>query len=175
MRRFLEHLAVFTTLLLLVGAVFAVGPGVGVASAATSAGVAVNATPAYVTISNSPDNYGFGVVSTSTNYSTAIDYFTITNGSTVNINVAISCNATWAGGNTWTHSDTGTPGSTTAALYATPGTTAWNIIVKNASPQDLYNNTGSASLDWGLRLCAPTVFDDGVLKTNTVTVTATAY
>lgn len=146
----------------------------GIALAATTASVSVNATPAYVTITNSPDNYGFGTVAVSTNYSTAVDYFTITNGSSVNIDVAISTNATWAGGNSWTHSDAGTPGSTTAALYATPNTAAWNIIVKNATPNDLYTNTGSASLPWGLRLVAPTVFDDAVLKTNTVTLTATA-
>lgn len=141
---------------------------------ATTADIAVNATPAYVSITNSPDNYGFGVVATSTNYSTAVGYFTITNASSVNIDIAISCNSSWAGGNTWTHSDAGTPGSTTAALYATANTTAWNIIVKNASPNDLYTNTGTAALQWGLRLMAPTVFDDAVLKTNTVVVTATA-
>jgi hypothetical protein len=142
--------------------------------AATTAGVAVNATPAYVTISNAPTSYGFGTVEVSTNYSTTTTYFTITNGSSVNIDIAISCNATWAGGNTWTHDDTGTPAGETAALYATPGDASWNIIVKNATPNDLYSNTADATPDWGLRLMAPTSFDDGVLKTNTVTLTATA-
>lgn len=149
-------------------------PAMGVL-AATSQDVAVNATPAYVTISNSPDNYGFGVVETSTNYSTSQAYFTITNGSSVNIDITIGCNATWAGGNTWTHDDTGTPGSTTAALYASPDTDAFDIIVKNAAPNDLVAALGAGTpQDWELRLMAPTVFDDGVLKTNTVTLTATA-
>ncbi len=142
--------------------------------AATSDTVSINATPSYVTISNSPDNYGFGNVAVSTNTSTSQNYFTITNGSSINIDIAISTNATWAGGNTWSHSDTGTPGSTTAALFATPDTAAWNIIVKNATPNDLYSSMADASPDWGLRLLAPTVFDDGVLKTNTITLSASA-
>lgn len=158
------------TLMVLVLLLIPVG-GVG---AATTADVAVNATPSYITISNSPDNYGFGTVSTSTNYSTAQNYFTITNGSTVNIDIAISCNATWAGGVTWTHDDSGTPSADTAALYSTPDTAAWNITVKNGSPNDLYSNEASASIDWGLRLMSPTSFGDGVLKTNTTTLTATA-
>lgn len=147
---------------------------IGITGAATSANVSVNATPAYVTISNSPDTYGFGTVQTSTNYSSSQAHFTITNGSSVNIDITIGCNATWAGGNGWTHDDSGTPGSTTAALYASPDTGTFNIIVKNATPNDLYTNEGGASLDWELRLMSPTVFDDGVLKTNTVTLTAAA-
>ncbi len=142
--------------------------------AATTQYVSVNATPAYVTISNSPSSYGFGVVQVSTNYSTSTGYFTITNGSTVNIDITISCNATWAGGSGWTHSDAGTPGADTAAMSASPNTGAFNIIVKNSSPNDLYTNTGSASLPWELRLATPTSFSDGVLKTNTITLTATA-
>lgn len=145
--------------------------GVG---AATTQDVSVNATPAYVTISNTPDNYGFGTVAVSTNTSTAQGYFNITNSSTVNIDIAISCNATWAGGNTWTHSDTGTPGSTTAALYCSQDDSGFDIIVKNGTPNDLISNTALDNIEWELRLCSPTVYDDGVLKTNTVTLTATA-
>jgi len=147
---------------------------VGVVGAATTADIAINATPAFVSISNSPDNYGFGTVQTSTNYSTAQGYFTITNDSTVNIDIAISCNSSWAGGVTWTHSDAGTPGADTAALYASQDTNAFDIIVKNASPNNLISNTAEASIAWELRLCAPTSFSDGVLKTNTVTLTASS-
>lgn len=142
---------------------------------ATTADVAVNATPAYVTITNSPDNYGFGTVAVSTNYSTTQAYFNVTNGSTVATDVTIGCNATWAGGNTWTHDDSGTPGATTAALYASPGDYGFYVIVENASPNNLVTNqAASTNWDWELRLMSPTSFDDGVLKTNTVTLTATA-
>lgn len=173
MRKFWGRQGPLISLLLVV--LLLLSPVVGTpALAATTADIAVNATPAYVEITNSPSTYGFGTVAVSTNYSTDTVYFNITNTSSVNIDVAISTNATWAGGNTWTHSDAGTPGSTTAAMSATPGTAAWNIIVKNATPNDLYTNTAATPLSWGLRLAAPTVFDDGVLKTNTVTLTATA-
>ncbi len=168
MRRFISNVAVVMAGVLLYFVAFA-----SPVLAATTADVSVNATPAYVSITNTPDNYGFGTVAVSTNYSTSTTYFTITNGSTINIDIAISTNASWAGGNTWTHSDTGTPGAETAALYSTNGTAAWNIIVKNATPNDLFSSTADASPDWGLRLMSPTSFDDGVLKTNTVTLTAT--
>lgn len=170
MRKWLGRVAVLTTALLLV--VFLLSGGTVLA--ATTATVTVNATPAYVQINVSPTTYGFGAVEVSTNYSSAQDAFTIGNGSSINIDIAISCNATWAGGNDWTHSDAGTPGSTTAALYADPDAGTWHIIVKNATPNDIYTNTGTASLPFGLRLRAPTVFDDAVLKTNTVTLTASA-
>ncbi len=142
--------------------------------AETTQDVAVNATPEYVTITNSPSTYGFGTVAVSTNYSTAQNYFTITNGSTVNIDVAISTNSTWTGGDPWTHSDTNTPSAMTAAMSATPGTAAWNVIVKNAAPQDLFSATADASPDWGLRLASPTSYTDGIIKENTITLTATA-
>lgn len=165
-----RHLGILSILVLALMLVFAIP-----VSAATTQDVAVNATPAFVTITNAPDNWGFGVVATSTNYSTAVGEFTITNGSTVAIDISIGCNSTWAGGNDWTHDDTGTPGATTAALYATPNTVAWNVIVKNSAPQNLVTSlAASTPQDWGLRLMAPTSFDDGVLKTTTVTLTASA-
>jgi len=172
MKRFIKRLvALVPIVVVLVLLVVLASP----VSALTTADVAVNATPSYVTITNAPDNYGFGTVLVSTNTSTAVGYFTITNGSSVAIDIAISCNATWAGGNGWTHSDTGTPASTTAALYSTPNTVAWNIIVKNATPNNLVAGlAASTNQAWGLRLMSPTVYDDGVLKTNTVTLTATA-
>ena len=144
------------------------------AFALTTAGITINATPLYVSISNAPDGYGFGVIAVSTNYSTAVDYFTITNDSGTDIDITIGCNSTWDGGLGWTHDDSGTPGAATAALYATPATTAWNIVVQNAAPADLYTATAEASPKWGLRLMSPTSFPDGVLKVITVTLTATA-
>lgn len=167
-RRLFGNLCVATVLALL----FAV-PDTPV-FAATTQDVVVNATPAYVSISNAPATYGFGTVVVSTNYSSTQNYFTITDSSTVNIDVAVSCNATWLGGNGWTHSDAGTPGSTTAAMSADPNTGAWNILVKNGSPVDLFNDV-TGNQNWGIRLAAPTAFDDGVIKTNTVTLTATAH
>lgn len=171
MRRFIPNVALGVILALFVMLIAPV-----TVFAATTQDVAVNATPAYVSISNSPDNYSFGVVKVSTNYSTGICYFNVTNGSTVATDVSISCDATWAGGVTWAHDDTGTPGSDTAALYASDGDGTFNVIVKNGTPNDIVNNkAASTNWDWELRLMAPTVFTDGVLKTTTVTLTATAH
>jgi hypothetical protein len=145
------------------------------AFAATTATVAVNATPAFVTISCNPTSYSFGVVNTSTNYSTTTGYFTITNGSTVTTDVTIACNATWAGGTGWTHSDAGTAGADTVALYSSKNTGAWNIIVKNASPNKISaSQSAGGTFQWELRIVTPTSYSDGVIKTNTVTLTSVA-
>ena len=168
MKRFIPNVALGVIVVLLALLIVPLG----FAFAATTADISINATPAYVSISNSPSTYGFGVVETSTNYDTATGYFTITNSSTVNIDISISTNATWAGGNTWAHNDSGSPGAEAAAMKASPNDGAFNIIVKNATPNNLYSNEAGASLQWELRLAAPTSFDDGVLKTNTVTLTA---
>ena len=150
----------------------------GAVFAATTADVAVNATPAYVSITcnKTAEGYGFGTVAVSTNYTTATGYFGITNSSSVITNQTIAVTgATWTGGVTWTHSDTGIPASDTVALFASKGTGVFDVIVKNAAPNNIATNQ-AATTDYAfeLRLSAPTVFTDGVLKTNTVRITATA-
>jgi hypothetical protein len=163
-------LSLLLTVVLLLGGVVMASP----AFAATTATVTVNATPTYVSVVNTPGGYPFGVVAISTNYSTTQGYFNITNGSSVNISIAISCNATWGGGAGWTHSDTGTPGVSTAALYCSSNTGLFNTIVKNGTPNNLVSDTGASNILWELRLRSPTEFGDAVLKSNTITLTATA-
>lgn len=151
---------------------------VGSILAATTADVSVTATPAFVSISVSPDNYGYGVVSASATPSTTTSYFTITNSSTVVTDNTIAVTtATWAGGVTWTHSDTATPGSDTVGLSSNKGGT-WgvgDVIVKYNSPNILADDQ-AATTNWsfGLKLYAPTAFTDGVQKSVTVRVSASA-
>ena len=150
----------------------------GTVGASTTANVTVNATPAFISISVNNATYSFGVVSTSTNYSTVQGYFVITNGSTVQTDNTIGVlNATWIGGVAWTHSDTGTPGADTIAMYSTNDTTAWNIIVKQYknSPNYIYENLpASTNFKFGLRIMTPTSFTDGIIKVNEVTVMSAA-
>jgi hypothetical protein len=147
---------------------------IGTVGAATTADVTVNATPQYVSISVAPATYAFGSVATSTNYSTSTGYFTITNGSSVQTDQTIAVvNATWLGGVAWTHSDTGTAGADTVALYASKNTGAFDIIVKNAAPNYIAENqAASTNYQYELRMCTPTSFSDGVIKSNVVRVTA---
>ncbi len=171
MKKWISNVALGIVVVLLL---MVAGPGIG-ALAATTADVSVNATPAYIAISNSPSTYSFGTVEVSTNYSSATGYFTITNSSTVAIDIVISTNSTWLGGNDWAHDDSGTPGAETAAMSASLNSDAFNITVKNGTPNDLVTSLSSGTpQDWELRLAAPTSFDDGVLKTNTVTLTASS-
>ena len=129
-------------------------------------------------ISVLPISYDFGVVAESTTPYTATDYFTITNNSTMQTDQTISVtSATWTGGVTWTHSDTATAGSDTAGLKANKDGT-WgvsDVIVKYSSPNYISENcSANTSYSFGLKLISPTVFTDGVEKTITVRITATA-
>ena len=174
MRKYLGSICLGVIVALLA---FIAVPAIGV-MAATTADVAVNATPAYVSISVSPTTYGFGVVQTSSTTNTTTTYFTIDNTSTVSTNQTISVTASaWAGGVTWTHSDTCTPGVDTVGLKSNKGGT-WgtgDVIVKYSSPNNIAaNQVADTDYSFGLSLHAPTSFGDGVLKTNTVRITATA-
>jgi hypothetical protein len=149
-------------------------------AAATTQDVTVTATPSFIGISNSANSYNFGAVSPSSTPSSAVDYFTVTNSSTVSINVAISVTAaSWSGGAGWTHSDTATAGADTAGLLANPddvgGWGTGDVIIKNASPNNIKASlAASTNFDWGIKLVAPTSFTDGVEKSITVRLTATA-
>lgn len=125
-------------------------------------------------ISVSPVSYDFGVIQASSTTNTTTNYFTITNNSGIQTDQTISVTtSTWSGGLGWDHSDTGTAGDNTTAIYAYR--TAWNVIVKNASPNFIYENCpASTSYDFGLSLQAPTVFYDGAEKTITIRITAAA-
>ena len=148
------------------------------ALAATNADVTVTATPTYVGISVSPTTYGFGIVAASGAPSTTTTYFTIANSSSVATNNTIAVTtSTWSGGVTWTHSDTATAGADTAGMKANKGGT-WgtgDVIVQYTTPQTLAASQ-AATTNWsfGLQLLAPTSFSDGVEKSVTVRVTATA-
>lgn len=148
----------------------------GTALAATEQNVEITATPSYISISNSPASYGFGVVAASTNYSTSQGCFTVTNASTVNIDCSIGTNNTnWVGTTNWTHADNGTPSATTAALYSSQDNGAFDIIVKNAAPNDIVSNQAATTdFDWELRLMSPTSFSDGTVKAIKVVLTASA-
>jgi hypothetical protein len=141
----------------------------------TTQDVTVTATPSYMGIANAPSTYSFGVVAASSTTSTPSNHFTITNTSSIATNIAISVTtATWSGGVGWTHSDTATAAADTAGLKA--GTADTNgIIVKNASPNNLVASlAANTDYSWNMQLVAPTSFTDGVQKSITVRLTATA-
>ena len=165
--------------IMVIATLLAIGIGPpGIAMAATTADVTVNATPNYVSIADNVTTVDFGGVDTSSTTSTDTAYIGITNTSSVQTDQTISVTAaSWTGGNGWTHDDTGTPGAETAALLANRGGT-WgvgDVVVKNGSPDFIYENCpATTDYDYGLELLAPTEFDDGVEKSITVRVTAAA-
>lgn len=131
-------------------------------------------TPAGADISNVPTSKDYGVVSTSSTYTTGLDHFSVTNNSGADVTITIKA-IDWTGGVGWTLSDTATPDADTAGLKAGLDGGDYTIIVKKTAA---YNTLVAALSDnttqkWGLKLYTPTSHSDGAQKTTTVTLTAT--
>lgn len=173
--------------LVLVVALIIVGAGTwaglsGSVYAGTTQDVTVNATPEYMTISNSPSTFNFGVVATSSSDNTGNAYFTITNGSTVNIDISIGCD-NWSGATAWVY---GSPASDTGRLMTSSadggtsgssGQGAYDILVADASSSKTLlcdNVTTATNPTWEMELEAPSAFTHGDENSTTVTVEATA-
>ena len=152
-----------------------------VAYAATTQSVTVNATPAYITISNAPANYNFGVIATSSSENTGNDYFTVTNGSTVNIDVSANCTGWSSDGSAWTY---GAVGENVGRLMASSGeggtggsagTGSYDVIVTDSGQNLLCDNVSTVtSPQWEMELEAPTSFTHGDEQETTITIEAMA-
>ncbi len=124
-----------------------------------------------IAITNTPGSYAFGVINLGSTNSTGLTYFTVTN--TGNIVVTVTIVATnMTGGVTWTLASSTGPNQ--YALRA--GISGSYSVTVTASAAILVTTLDAgASQTWGLQLLAPTSFTDGVSKSGTVTLSATAY
>jgi len=109
-------------------------------------------------ITNTPDNYGFGILATSTNGSTTINYFTLNNTGNCPVDITIQGTNLAGGDDTWTLSGTATPGENIYGLYAglDDADDDFDVVVNttaNAFVADLPEATTQA---WGLKLYMPT-------------------
>jgi len=150
----------------------------GSAFAANSAGVTVTATPGWVSITNAPDFFDFGVVLAGINEQTAGGDFTINNASTVDMDVTIECDG-WTGAvpaNSWAY---GAPGENSGQLNSSidggdvGGT--WLLIPESpASAATLVSDVAPTDPDptWDLQLEAPTSFTYVDVQTTIITLTA---
>lgn len=169
------------TLLLPIAIIISVWLAVGDAKAAVTQDVAVNATPAFVTISNTPSTYGFGTVAANATANTTNGYFAITNASTVRTDISIEADNWTSAGSAWTY---GNPGADTANLDAssanggTGGSTGagdFDISVPAYSTALLCDNlTVAGNVTWELQLDAPSSITHGDFQSNTVTVSVVA-
>jgi hypothetical protein len=144
---------------------------IGLALAATTADVEVTATPGFVSITNSPSTFDFGVITQGSVTNTTDGEFTITNASTVAMDIFIQCNG-WSGGATpWTY---GAPAADTGNLTSSNGTGLHDIPVLDGSDTLLHNAVAVASNPtWELQLNAPTSFSFVDPQSSNVTITAT--
>lgn len=159
----------------LVMVLFALLAGVVPVMAATTQDITVSATPAFISISNAPNSFNFGVVAASSTPNTTTDWFTITNTSTVAIDVDIRAVTGWEGGaNDWSW---GPAGVDTGRLEASAGTGLYDLVITNVDTDyELIDNLAALTDDdWELELIAPSSFTYGNAQQITVRLTASAF
>ena len=124
-------------------------------------------------ISNSPGSYAFGTLDANSNYPTGLTHFEVENNSGYDVKITIR-GSDMTGGVTWALSNNATPGTDIYGLKAGLDGESYSITVNKTDNILIGNLTDSSSQSWGLELWSPTSFSDGVQKSGTVTLTATA-
>lgn len=145
--------------------------------AATTSTVTVTFTSTSIVLgTTTPDTWAAGNIADSGTAETATGYFSTDNTSNVATDVTIGVeNATWIGGSAYTHAEDGNPGAATVGLKASPNTGAFNIVVKNATPNNLVaSQAANTDILWEAKLWAPTSGANTDEKSNKIILTATA-
>ena len=152
-------------------------PGLfGITLADTTQDVTINATPAWVSISNTPNTFDFGTVYAGVDKDTTLTGFNVTNAGSITCNITIKCN-NWthtSGSNDWTY---GEAASDTARLMFGVEGGSFGTAVPDAGSSAVSLKTDltvGTSQKWGLEIDAPTDFTHGDPQQTTVTLTATA-
>jgi hypothetical protein len=147
-------------------------------SAGTGYGTTVGVTTGNPGISNTPDEYDFGILATGTTGSTAINYFTLENTGDCAVDVTIQGTDLTGGDDTWTLSGAATPCENIYGLYAglDDADDNFDVVVNttaNAFVADLPEATTQA---WGLKLYMPTSVTnyDAQQMSGTITLVASA-
>ena len=149
-----------------------------VVNANNQATVTINATPVWISITNTNKTFDFGYVTagaTNATANTTTDYLDITNAGSVAVDTTIVCN-NWthvSGSNNWTY---GAPGANTGELVYSVGTGAYDTIVGGTTPTALMTNLDISTTDYfEVGLDAPTSFTHGDKQQTTLTITATQH
>ena len=124
---------------------------------------------AQVDISNTPDNWHLGTISTNSTYQTD---FIVTNSGNVTINITISA-SNMTGGIPWTLSDNASPGTDIYGLRACLDGESFDIIANGNGNELVPSLNATDNQTWSLQFLSPTSFSDYVEKSGNVTLTAT--
>lgn len=147
----------------------------GMALADISQNVTINATPAWVSISNTPGTFDFGTVKAGVDEDTTLTGFNVTNGGSVACNITLQCDG-WTnltGTNVWTY---GAAAENTSQLKAGLEGGSFDKTIPNGSTVQLTANlTAAASQEWGIEIDAPSAFTHGDVQQTTVTMTAALH
>jgi len=129
-------------------------------------------------ITNTPDNYGFGILQVGTSSNTSISYFSINNTGNCAVDVTIQGTDATGGDDTWTLSDTATAGENIYGLKAglDDADDTFDVIVKKTATYNtlVSNLAEDATQDWGLKIWMPTSLSgyDNNEMTGTITLVA---
>jgi len=134
--------------------------------------------PLSAEITNTPDNYGFGVLAVNTTGNTTVAYFTLNNTGNCVVDVTIQGTNLTGGDDTWTLSGTATPGENIYGLYAglDDGSPAFDVVVNATANAFVSDLAEDATQDWGLKLYMPMSVTnyDAQQMSGTVTLIASA-
>lgn len=149
--------------------------------AATTQDVTVTATPTFISITNAPGSFDFGVITASTTPNTTSGWFTITNDSTVTTDINIQCNA-WSGASSWTYAspigaDQGylAASGTFGGAGGSTGAGNYDVEILDSVDSLLCDDLAVGNdPDWEMELNTPSSFTFGDQQTTTVTLTVSA-
>ncbi|HUW46101.1 MAG TPA: hypothetical protein VMW50_09960 [Dehalococcoidia bacterium] len=145
----------------------------GLASAETTQNVTINATPGWLSISNTPDTFDFGTVYATTDEDTTLTGFNVTNGGSVNCSVTIQCD-NWthtSGSNDWIY---GAAAENTSRLMFGVEGGSFGVAVPDADGPAV-NLTAELNITdsqlWGIEIDAPSSFTHGDSQQTNLTLT----
>lgn len=132
-----------------------------------------------VEITNTPDNYGFGMLQIGASSNTSISYFTITNTGNCAADITIQGTDLTGGDDTWELSADASVGENIYGLMAglNDDDDLFDTVVNLTANSFVTNLAESGTQDWGLNLSMPTSLSgfDGNNMTATITLIASEH
>jgi len=129
-------------------------------------------------ITNTPDNYGFGILQIGASSNTGISYFTINNTGSMAVDITIQGTDLTGGDDTWELSADASVGENIYGLHAglDDADDLFDVVVNLTANTFVTNLAESVTQDWGLNLSMPSSLSgfDGNALTGTITLIASA-
>ena len=130
------------------------------------------------TVTNAPDNYGFGILQVGASANTTISYFSINNTGNCAVDITIQGTNMTGGDDTWELSTDASIGENIYGLMAglDDNDDLFDVVVNLTANSFITNLARAATQSWGLNLSMPDFLSgfDGNTMTGTITLIASA-